>query len=175
VAAVLPDGPFVVIHPCAGKAYREWPADRFAAVAAGLHEAHGLACVVIGTTGDRATVDALFAALPDAVPRSFVTVKPADLVAVFERAALLLSNESGPTHIAAATDVPIVTIFGPTPEARWRPIRDDGIAVLRGGDCDLACGRRQCVVGNRCLRELSAEVVLENAAALAADRVRISS
>ena len=85
------------------------------------------------------------------------------LVALFDRAAVLVSNESGPTHLSTTTDVPIVTIFGPAKESRWRPVRDRDVTVLRGADCDPACRWQSCAAGLRCLLATTSDDVLDAA------------
>lgn len=175
LSALLPGcaGPIAVFHPMAGHPLRCWPTDRFAAVADGLVERLDARVVVIGAPGDRPTADRMFASMRHAGSASFLTLGLSQLVALFERAAVLVSNESGPTHLAAATQVPIVTIFGPTKEHQWRPMRDTGLTVLRGAACDPRCRKRGCVASSRCLKRLTVSTVLDEALAAVAHPVPI--
>jgi ADP-heptose:LPS heptosyltransferase len=164
-AELDPDRPLVVLHPAAGIAWRQWPAERFAQVARTLIDQRDARVVIVGIPGDHTLADKIIAHAdrPGAIR---FAARPLDqLVALLERAAVLVSNESGPTHIAAAVGSPIVTIFGPTREALWHPrsVRPDALAVLRGDTCDPGCHGRTCVADKRCLTALPADRVAEAA------------
>ena len=172
ITAAFPDarGPLVVLHPAAGIAWRCWPAERFGRVAAGLVRERDARVLVVGVPGDRERAEAVRAAAgPAAAVRiAFACWPLAELVALLERADLLVSNESGPTHLAAAVGTPIATVFGPTSETRWRPlpVNPNRLRVLRGSACDPGCHGRTCVAGRKCLLELPEARVLEAAGAL---------
>lgn len=162
-----PEARWVVMHPFAGKAWRRWPAGRLAAVARALIDGRGVRVAVIGAEGDRAAGAGLVASIDRPGRTLFLSPTLPRLLALFERAALLVSNESGPTHLAAATRIPIVTIFGPTAEAVWRPLREEGLTVLRGRACAPACaGASRCAVGGACLDALSVDAVVSAATAV---------
>lgn len=157
--------PLAVIHPGAGKEYRQWPAERFAAVADELVREYRMHVCVIGSPSERALMRAVIEPMRHR-DSAFALSLPLDqLLALFERASILISNESGPTHLAAATDLPIVTIFGPSRESIWRPIRERDTVVLRGAACDPRCGKRQCFANQHCLVSLEVSRVLEAARA----------
>ncbi|WP_082948501.1 glycosyltransferase family 9 protein [Mycolicibacterium elephantis] len=127
----------VVIHPGAAFGARRWPADRFAAVAAALHD-RGHDVVV---TGDRGEVE-LARSVADmaGLPRSRVlagTLGLLELVALIGDCRLLICGDTGVGHIATATATPSVLLFGPTPPSRWGP-RGAGphIAVWAGDKGD---------------------------------------
>ena len=149
----LPPG-YLVVHANAGKSFREWPAERFAAVARRL----GRPVAVVGGPGDRPTFEAIRGGLAG-LHAEFLSPDVPGLIGLFRRAGLLLCNESGPMHVAALTACPIAAIYGPTAEALWRPHRREGVMTLRGSDCDPRCGKRVCHAGNRCLTALSIEAV----------------
>jgi len=157
---------WVVINPFAGKAWRLWPAERFAEVARRLIDICGLGVVVVGAQGDRPAGEALVASIGRPERTRFLSPPLPRLLAIFKQASLLISNESGPTHLAATTEVPIVTIFGPTVEAVWRPLREQGVTVLRGAACDPACTKAlRCVAAGSCLTALPVDAVVEAALA----------
>jgi heptosyltransferase-2 len=123
-AARLLDGvsrPYAVLCPGANKAAKRWPADRFAAVADALAR-RGLAAVATGAPGERAIVaevtQAAAAPVRDLVQRR---IGIGSLKAVMAGAALCVTNDTGPRHIAAALGTPVVTLFGPT-DHRWTTI-----------------------------------------------------
>jgi len=84
--------------------------------------------------------------------------------ALMERASLFIGGDSGPMHIAATTDVPIVAIFGPTLPALWTPWRPARVplAIIEGGPLPCRpCDQRVCEPGDfRCLRNIGPEPVI---------------
>ncbi|MCA9291146.1 MAG: lipopolysaccharide heptosyltransferase II [Phycisphaerales bacterium] len=109
--------PFVVLNPGASKVAKRWPGDRFAAVADALADA-GRAIVLSGSPTERADLDAIAARMrgPATVIAGRVTL--GSLKAVLAEAALLVTNDTGPRHVAAAVGCASVVLFGPT-DPRW--------------------------------------------------------
>ncbi len=87
----------------------------------------------------------------------------AQLASVVAHLDLLITNDSGPMHIAAALGVPCLALFGPTDPERTRPIGDAHEVLYRGRWC-APCFRRRCpLLHHRCMRDISAEEVAERA------------
>jgi ADP-heptose:LPS heptosyltransferase len=95
-----------------------------------IEDRFGLACVVAGGP-DAAHMVSLAADAVNLVGKTNLR----QLVALLERAALVIANDSGPTHIAAALNRPLVTPYGPTNPVRTGPHRRDD-SVIR---LDIAC------------------------------------
>jgi ADP-heptose:LPS heptosyltransferase len=127
----------VVIHPGAAYPARRWPPERFAAVAAALHDA-GHEVVI---TGDSNEIELARAVAGGAgLPPTRVlagTLGLLELVALIADCQLLICGDTGVGHIATATGTPSVLLFGPTPPNRWGP-RGTGphIAVWAGDKGD---------------------------------------
>ncbi|MCK4873683.1 MAG: lipopolysaccharide heptosyltransferase II [Phycisphaerales bacterium] len=118
-ACVANDQPIVVLNPGANRLDKRWPADRFATVADHLARERGAAVLVTGSPGECDVVEAVRDAAASPIvdlTRSGVTLS--SLKAVLARASLLITNDTGPRHIAAAVGTPVVTLFGPT-DPRW--------------------------------------------------------
>ncbi len=164
-AGVTHASPLVLLHPAAGIAWRCWPAERFAAVADRLIEQRDARVVILGTPADQPLADQLIAASTRPDRLRFHAGSLDQLLALIERADLIVSNESGPTHLATLAGLPAVTIFGPTAEALWAPLTREPrrLAVLRGAACDPGCHGRTCVADRQCLLQLSAAHVAESA------------
>lgn len=139
-----------------------WPPERFAAVLDVLRERHGWRGVVGGGPGEEALMRAVAGAskrgalhLADA-PRTLGGLK-----ALVAGAELVLVGDSGPRWVAAAFDVPCVTILGPNiPQLTASSLERCEVVRLEGLDCS-PCAERTCPLGHhRCMQDLSVEAVL---------------
>ncbi len=157
----LADGQkLAVIHPSAGLAHRCWPKDRFAFVADALIEC-GMKVCFIGAPGDFDFVKELKQHMKHPDDSFFLADKLTLLLALFERADLLFSNESGPTHLASITDIPIATIFGPTPPERWKPLRKENLTILSKKELCQCDDPRFCDIDWPCIKEITIEECLK--------------
>jgi len=156
------ESPLAVLHPSAGVRWRCWPAERFAEVAQSLTKNANARVLIVGTEDDRDIADQIIAGVSEASRVRFASWSLEELIALLAKADVLVSNESGPTHLASVIGTPIVTIFGPSNEHVWapRPLDQARLTVLRGAECDPACEKRSCAAEMRCLRELRAERVI---------------
>jgi ADP-heptose:LPS heptosyltransferase len=157
----------LILHPGAGRAYRRWPSERFAAVADALIEKRGMHVIVIGSKTERALGEQLRREMQRPDRAAVMSFNLIELVALFNQAALMVSNESGPTHLASMTQLPIVTLFGPTKEQWWRPVREARLTALRGQTCDPRCTREHCPVNLACLMNITTDDVLDAAGRVA--------
>jgi heptosyltransferase I len=108
---------FVLIAPRAGWGAKEWPAKRYGALAAALGRA-GFE-VVVNAVGLDATADAVVR-----TSRGFAMAVPCsvgEMIALVRRAALVIGGDTGPVHLAAALERPVVGIYGPTDPVRNGP------------------------------------------------------
>jgi lipopolysaccharide heptosyltransferase I len=134
--ALAPAGerPVIAIHPFVSGYGRdkEWPAERFAALARELQRQLDAWCYVVRSPKEDDATARLVAlaegALHDALPRGTLV----DSMACLARADLVIGSDSGPLHIAGWLDRPLVGLYGPTDPAIYGPVRDDAI-VVRGG------------------------------------------
>lgn len=112
-------GPFVVLNPGANRADKRWPAEHFAAAADALARQRGVSVVISGAPAEMDLLDAVECAAKRPminIAKRGVTLGA--LKAVIRQAGLLITNDTGPRHIAAALDTPVVTLVGPT-DHRW--------------------------------------------------------
>ena len=116
--------PVVVVHAGGGREIKQWNLERFAEVANRLSASHGASIVLSGSAEDRPLVDQMKSGLRREVECLDLAgrVDLATLAAVLEEADLLLTGDTGPMHLAAALDVPLVAVFGPSDPARWGPV-----------------------------------------------------
>ncbi len=155
-----------------GAAYgpaKQWPLDRFEALARTLRE-RGVPVVAIGGEAERS----LGARLAAAGARDLTGATGLmDAVAVLARCRALVTNDSGALHLGRAAGVPVVALFGSS-TPRWTgPEPHEGEALWLGLPCS-PCFRRRCPLNGdrtmRCLRDLPVEEVLETLGRLVGDR-----
>jgi ADP-heptose:LPS heptosyltransferase len=173
-AGVGPDDPIVVVHVSASYPFRRWPAPAFVETVAALAGRGSRRVVVTAGPSDRDAADRIIetarARLPGACADRILRCGDFSLVelrALLERSAVYIGGDSGPLHVAAATRVPIVALFGPTPSERSIPWRDPTLptaAIEVDGLACRPCDQRVCAPGDfRCLTGIAPGRVIEAA------------
>ncbi len=150
-------GKLVALHVGAHAPSRRWPVDRFALVAAHLWRRWGATFVVTGGPDEAEDAHRLRERLVyHGVPASEVhdlTGKTGlgSLGAVLSRLDLLVSNDTGPAHLAEAVGTPTVRVFGPADPLRWAPLDRARHGVVRRPVACAPCGYAVCPIDHRCL------------------------
>jgi lipopolysaccharide heptosyltransferase I len=152
-------GRYVILNPGAAWPTKRWPPARLAAVASALRDEHALRSVVIWGPGEEALAREVASASNGAAIVSPAT-SIADLVALSRGAALFVSGDTGPAHIAAAVGTPIVGIFGPTRPSRNGPWSRDDVTVSRDAVCQCHHLRR-CRLQTMCLEDIQVDEVMQ--------------
>jgi ADP-heptose:LPS heptosyltransferase len=113
---------FAAIFPVTGpySRAREWPAERFGEVAAGLRE-RGIVPVVVGGDDALAAATTIRRIEPSAIDLSGRTTLP-QLAGVLSSAEVVIGGDTFIGHLAAAVGTPVVAIFGPSNADAWRPV-----------------------------------------------------
>ena len=137
--------PFVVVAPLTGWPSRVWPAERFAAVSDLIEEQteHKVVLVSGGGEKDRAVIDDITGRMRSKPSLAVGTFGFRALSALISKAALVLSGDTGPMHIASAYDTPYVALFGPSPIERFAPIVGKGLPMARSVPCG-PCHKFEC-------------------------------
>lgn len=146
--------PVVIVHPGGHYPSQRWPAERFAALAGRIAERYEVRIAVAGGPADRDAVDTIIARLP----RERVTTICGDiegLARALAAAALLVCNNSGPLHLAAALGTPTVSTMGPTDPDLWWPQGKEQVVVRADLSC-AGCGRGACG-DHRCMAGISVD------------------
>jgi heptosyltransferase-1 len=164
-------GRYALLNPGAAWPNKRWPPDRLGEVARALRERHGLMSVVLWGPGEEELANAAVDASSGAAIVSGRTAI-ADVVELARGAAVMVSGDTGPTHIAGAVGTPLVGLYGPTRPARNGPMAPDDETVSRDAVCQCHHLRR-CKLDRMCLLDIeAAEVISAVERRLAAGRPR---
>jgi heptosyltransferase I len=153
--------PLAVLVPGTIWETKHWHVDGFAEVGRHLLES-GMAVVLAGTSRDRPRNQAILAACPGAHDLSGRTTL-AELVALIRLAAICVTNDSGPMHLAVAEDRPVVSVFGPTSPFRIGPYGRPHATLQADLPCAPCFLRRlkDCPRDHLCMREVTAAMVID--------------
>jgi heptosyltransferase-1 len=146
---------YVVIVPGARWDTKKWPAERFGEIASMLP----LTSLVIGSKADQGIATEVVKASGGKAVSLAGETNLRELMKIMRGAKLVISNDSGPMHIAAGFNVPIVAIFGPTSPARTGPYGRAHVVVKSDAECS-PCFKKRC--GNLiCMRRITVDMVYE--------------
>lgn len=129
-SGVCGDG-YAVLVLGAAHQYKCWPAEKFAQLAERIASEYGLDIIAAGTAGEKSIIEKLQYLSNVPVIDFSGRTNIHELTALLKKAKLVVSNDTGPGHIAAAMQVPLVMIFGTTNPARVGPYkRPDSVAAV---------------------------------------------
>jgi ADP-heptose:LPS heptosyltransferase len=117
----LEPGTYACVHPGSRHPKRRWGTEEFAQVADGLAAA-GLKVVLTGSSEERMLVRAVQARMRERAVDLAGKTTLGTMAALLDKSALLVSNDTGVSHLAAALEVPSVVIFSGSDPARWAPL-----------------------------------------------------
>ena len=155
------------LNPKHGAVYgssKRWLPDRFAELADRVMEQiqhvvgsdARVKCVVVGGSEEEALARTI---------ASYMNMKPIilsgkttlrELMAIIRRCSLFITNDTGPMHIAAAFNVPMVAIFGSTDPRHTAPFRLEDTVVQHPVTCS-PCFLRLCPIDHRCMSQVSVQ------------------
>ena len=157
-------GPYVVMHPGARLPSRRWPIRRFAAVADRL-AAREMAIVITGSAEEVALGAAMAQAMRSSALNLVGRTDLGGVAAIVAGAALVICNDTGMSHIAAAVGTPSVVVCCGADPRRWAPLDTCRHTVLFHAIACRPCMHTVCPIGHPCATALSTEAVCEHAVA----------
>jgi lipopolysaccharide heptosyltransferase I len=162
--------PRVVLHPAARWPTKLWEAKRWRRLAATL-AAEGASVILTGSTADEAVAGEIAQGMQPPLRSLVGRLSLKQLAAVLQSVDLMVTVDSGPMHIAAAMETPVLALFGPTDPTRTGPLGPGG--VLRQPLPCSPCLQRKCRISDtyRCMRDLEVEEVLRAAQQLLGARM----
>jgi heptosyltransferase-1 len=119
--AAQPGVRWIGLQPGARWLNKRWPVEHFATLARQLAQDPGLRVVVFGSKGDAPLGDTLAAASPDRILNLCGRISLPEVIEWLRRCAVLVTNDTGPMHLAAAVGTRVVAAFGPTSPERTGP------------------------------------------------------
>lgn len=178
-AAGIPAGrPFVAVNPGAKWTTKLWRPEHFAEAADRLAKRHSVAIVFTGSREDGIMVNKIRARMKAAATALAGKTTLKVLGAVYEKAACVLSTDTGPMHLAAAVGTPVAGLFGPTAPWRTGPYGKENGVVRAGTPCS-PCFKRKCPFSETrpsaamaCMDGISVDDVVGAVAALLGKRER---
>ncbi len=156
----------VAVNPSASCPSKLWPAQKFADLIDRVQKELGVRVLVVADAAHRSISEQIF---------NLVKTRPLDgsgqfslsqLASLFRRCALLISNDSGPVHMAVAVGTPVISIFGRNQAGlsprRWGPVGPRDVVVHNPQPC-FPCLAHDCRKGFACLDAISVEEVMGHA------------
>jgi len=152
--AGLAEKRIVGIHPGTSPfgAFKRWPTERYGEVAARLGERLGTTTIVTWGCGEEALAEAVVASARGHATRA-PALTPTQLAALMKRMDLFIAADTGPLHLAALLNRPVVALFGPKDPAIYGPYDCPSVIVRKELPCS-PCTRRRCA-HVRCIMEIS--------------------
>jgi ADP-heptose:LPS heptosyltransferase len=152
---------FIVVHPGASASSRTYPAERYTSVVEELAaDKGGLPVLVTGGPGEEDLTRRVAGSvgIPLGGETSF-----GEFTALVGRAAVVVTNNTGTTHVASALKTPVVTVFaGTNPPEQWGPWRTPSQLLTHPVPC-APCYKRICPIGHECLTGIAPHTVVEAA------------
>ncbi len=150
---------FVIVNPGGRWATKRWLPSGFASIIDYLERVYGIRSIIIGTEEEISIADEIISVSKIAKPL-VVSGKTSlrELIALISGASLMITNDTGPMHIADALGVPVIAIFGPTSPLKTGPYGVDHVVIRADVEC-APCFKKYC--GDmRCMKYISIEEVI---------------
>lgn len=158
-------GPYVVVHGGSRMPSRRWPARRFSEVARALAE-RSYRIVLTGAAPEGEIAREIAARMGCASINLAGHTSLGSLAVLIREASLLVSNDTGVSHIAAALGTPSVIVACGSDVERWRPLDAEHHTVLSSDVPCRPCSYAECPIGHPCALGVSVSAVLAAAEAL---------
>jgi len=149
------DRPFIAVSPVAFWETKLWEDEKFALLGDRLWQELGITVVLTG--GDAKPLEKIMKLMKTKALNLGGQTSLRELAALYKRAKIVVTTDSGPMHLAAAVGTPTVALFGPTDPVRTGPY-GPGHRVIRTGINCSPCFRKKCPQP-RCMTEISVEEV----------------
>jgi heptosyltransferase-2 len=151
---------------------KRWPAERFAAAAIALQRQTRCRWMLFGGGADRETTQQIASQIQAASNETVLNLAGQtnlpELAAALKMCKLVLTNDTGPMHLAAAVGTPVIALFGSTSPELTGPTFSPASQIVRRPVPCAPCFRRECPIDLRCLKGIDTAQVIEAALKVAA-------
>ncbi|MEE9165581.1 MAG: lipopolysaccharide heptosyltransferase II [Nitrospinota bacterium] len=152
--------PLVTFVPGARWEKKRWPPASFSRLGDLLNQKLGAGIIVAGSRQENRLIHEIRSAMKN-ISAEAVDFSLTKLTALLSKSDAVVTNDSGPMHIAVAMGTPVVALFGPTDPRRTGPYTKKCLIIQRDLEC-RPCFRKQCSQGSfECMESISVEEVLE--------------
>jgi heptosyltransferase-1 len=160
-AGISSEKPLICIHTGAGKPGKQWPMGNFMVLVDALTKKNNYQVVLVGSKTERAQTDLITKHCSQKLHNFSGELSINQLVALFKRTTLMISNDSGPMHMAALSGTPVIALFAPTDNTIWGPLSEKAIVLTGDTACSLACREKHANdPKNRCFCSITVEKVM---------------
>jgi heptosyltransferase-2 len=147
---------------------KRWLTHRYAELADRLIEAVGADVLIFGSRADRPVAEAMAQAMDHTCVLVAGKTSLREFMALMAKCHLVITNDSGSMHLAAALGLPLLAIFGSTNERATGPL-GRGARVVKYPVACSPCGLRECPIDFRCMNGVSVDEVYKSALELVKD------
>lgn len=158
----------IAVHPGASCISKRWPAQSFAQVINGFG-APPFKIILVGAPDNQKIARQVLSVVKIPVIDLTGQTSVAQLASLFKRCRLLISNDSGPVHLAVAVGTPVVSIFGRNQKglspARWKPLGKKDVVLHKEVGCEI-CLAHDCTLDFKCLKAVRVDEVVAAARSL---------
>jgi ADP-heptose:LPS heptosyltransferase len=156
----LREAKLIGIHPGAYYPTQRWPTAYYAELTRLIHECVGTEVILFGGPGDRVVIDEILSEVPFPVISALHT-NIRQFFALLPHCKVIVCNNSGPLHCAAALGVPTISFMGPTVKERWMPVGNAHQVLRRDELPCIGCKLGYCKINTHaCMETITPEAVL---------------
>jgi heptosyltransferase-2 len=170
---VKKDDIIIGVHPGARWETKRWDEEKFKQVCQTLTSKLECRIILFGDAGDEKLIEKISKDMPDAKLIKATGLSLGKFMSLIERCDCLVTNDSGPMHVAQALQVPVVTIFGPThPRLGFVPTDSPNVVLCANVKCSPCSlhGKRKCYKKSRlCMDLIQPEMVVDAVESLLED------
>ncbi|MBD3414013.1 MAG: hypothetical protein GF421_06255 [Candidatus Aminicenantes bacterium] len=156
----LIDSKMIALHIGAGNDFRDWGMDHLMELTKLLTQRPDTRIVLVGASQDQIRAERMIKNSKAPIFSLVGKLGLKELRELISRADLFVGPDSGPMHLAASTETPIVAYFGPTLPALFRPWQARAIIIEKDYECRFKCGQRKCMYDDfRCIQTITPQEV----------------
>lgn len=154
--------PFVACHPGARWWSKQWPVEKWTALADRIQTEDGIPVIFLGGTQESQFLERIRIGMRSPFRGGAEELQLLEMAAVLRRARAFVGNDNGPMHMAVALGTPVVALFGPSDPEVWGPRGTGHHVIHRGLEYCRPCIHPRCVRGEQnCMWKITVEEVAE--------------